>query len=120
VIDGDEISEGLFKVNGFVEKPSPEEAPSNLAIAGRYALTPKVFEILAVTEEGLNDEIQLTDALRELLVTESVYGLRFDGRRFDIGNKLDFVKTNVLLSLSREDLADDMMAFIRELAKEGE
>ena len=120
VIDGDEVSDSFFKVNAFVEKPAPEDAPSNLAIAGRYALTPKVFELLAATEAGLNSEIQLTDALIQLLDTESVYGLRFDGRRFDIGNKLDFIKTNVLLSLAREDLAEDMMEFIRELAKEGE
>jgi UTP--glucose-1-phosphate uridylyltransferase len=120
VIDGEEVSDGLYKVKDFVEKPSPDKAPSNLAIAGRYALTPKVFELLSEAERGINNEIQLTDALIKLLAFESVYGLRFAGHRFDIGSKLDFVKTNVMFALGREDLAEDMLEFIRDLAKEGE
>lgn len=114
VIDGRCIESNIFLVSDFVEKPAVEEAPSNLAIAGRYILTAHILECLERTGRGKNDEIQLTDALRLLVADRAVYGLRFDGQRYDIGNKLDFIKTNVTFALARDDMADDLRAFLRE------
>jgi len=116
VIAGKEISDGFYLIEDFVEKPSIEEAPSTLAIAGRYVLTPDIFDYIGRTRRGKNNEIQLTDAMRMMLGAHPMYGLRFEGRRYDIGNKLDFVKTNVYYALQRDELRDDMKAFIRELA----
>ena len=94
-IDGN----GLHKVNQWIEKPSPENAPSNLVIAGRYVFTPEIFDLLEVIPTGVNNEIQLTDAMRLLLKQQDMYGLHIDGQRFDVGNKLDFIKTNLLACL---------------------
>jgi len=116
VIAGRAIAESIYLIEDFVEKPSVEDAPSNLVIAGRYVLTPDIFEHIAQTGRGKNDEIQLTDALRLLVAARAVYGLRFEGRRYDIGNKLDFIKTNLSFALMREELRDDLKAFIVELA----
>ena len=91
-----DINDTWLPVEDFVEKPSVEDAPSNLAIAGRYVLTPEIFEYIKLTQPGKNNEIQLTDAMRLLVASRAMYGLRFDGRRYDIGNKLDFIKTNII------------------------
>jgi UTP--glucose-1-phosphate uridylyltransferase len=117
VIDGEEVEDGIYKVDEFVEKPSVEEAPSNLAIAGRYVLTPDIFGYIEKTEPGKNDEIQLTDALRLLLGHRSAYGLRFDGCRYDIGNKLDFIKTNVSFALHHDEIKADVARFIKDVAE---
>jgi UTP--glucose-1-phosphate uridylyltransferase len=117
VIAGNPVGQDLYLVEDFVEKPSPEEAPSNLAIAGRYIFTPEIFEHIASTKPGKNGEIQLTDAMRLMVKTRAMYGLRFDGVRYDIGNKLDFIKTNIVYGLKRDDMKTDLMAFLRELAK---
>ncbi|MCX7590288.1 MAG: UTP--glucose-1-phosphate uridylyltransferase GalU [Kiritimatiellae bacterium] len=116
VIAGRVICDGIYLIEDFVEKPSVDEAPSNLAIAGRYVLTPDIFDFIARTPPGKNGEIQLTDALRLLVETRAVYGLRFDGQRYDIGNKLDFIKTNLTYALAREELKDELGRFIKELA----
>ena len=116
VIDGSEISDGVYLVRDFVEKPLPEEAPSNLAIAGRYILTPEIFDYLARTPHGKNDEVQLTDAMRLMVAERAMYGLRLRGRRHDVGNKLDFIKANVELALERDDLKDDLTAFLNSIA----
>jgi len=116
VIDGREIGDGVFLVRDFVEKPRKDEAPSNLAIAGRYVLTPDVFDVLEQTERGKNDEIQLTDALRKIVSVRAAYGLRFAGRRFDAGDKLEFIKTNISFALMNPELSTDLAAFIRSLA----
>ncbi|MDP6523910.1 MAG: UTP--glucose-1-phosphate uridylyltransferase GalU [Kiritimatiellia bacterium] len=117
VIDGQEISDDIFLIRDFVEKPEVNDAPSNLAIAGRYILTPGIFEEIEKTVPGKNDEIQLTDAMRSLVSSRAIYGLRFSGRRFDVGNKLDFIKTNVTMALKRPDLREDVESYILELAE---
>jgi len=117
IIAGKEISRDVFLIEDFIEKPSVAEAPSRLAIAGRYVLTPEIFEYISQTGRGKNDEIQLTDAMRLLVASRAMYGLRFDGRRYDIGNKLDFIKTNIAFGLMREDLREELAGYIRELAE---
>ena len=108
-----EGQEGLFQLDQLVEKPSVEAAPSNLAIAGRYIFTADIFDHIANTEPGKNGEIQLTDAMERMLEdSNDMYALRFHGRRYDIGNKLDFLKTNVVFGLEREDLGAEFREFI--------
>jgi UTP--glucose-1-phosphate uridylyltransferase len=116
VLKGRAVSGGLYLVEDFIEKPSVEEAPSRLAIAGRYVLTPDIFECIDSTAPGKNGEIQLTDAMRRLVTARAIYGLRFEGCRYDVGDKADYVKTNLLYALMRDDLRDEMEQFIRGLA----
>ena len=118
VIAGHPVDGGVYLVDDFVEKPEPEEAPSNLAIAGRYVFTPQIFDYLAKTPRGKNNEIQLTDAMRAMVRDRAMYGLRLDGRRHDIGNKLDYLKTNITFGLRRPDLKDKLADFIRETARQ--
>ena len=118
VIDGSEIEGGVMKMSDFVEKPSLEDAPSNLVFASRYVFTPDIFDCLMKTERGKNNEIQLTDAMHMLLGTRSMYGLLFDGKRYDAGNKLDYLKTNIAFALKHDDLREDVIAHIKELATE--
>lgn len=115
IMGGKEIEEDLYLVERFVEKPSPEEAPSNLAIAGRYVFTPEIFTELETTRPGKNGEIQLTDAMESLLKKRAAYGLRLDGKRHDIGNKLDFLKTNVHFALQREDIGPAFREYLKEI-----
>ena len=117
VVAGKQMSDDLYLVEDLVEKPKPGEAPSNLAIAARYALTPEIFDYIAKTPPGKNGEIQLTDAMRLMLQDRAMYGVVLDGRRFDIGNKLDFLKTNVEFGLSHPEVGNDFRAFIRKMAK---
>jgi UTP--glucose-1-phosphate uridylyltransferase len=119
VIDGKRVGDAkdLFMIRDFVEKPKPEEAPSNLAIAGRYVFTADIFDHLDRQKPGKNGEIQLTDAMRRLVRERAMYGLRFRGTRYDIGNKLDFVKTNVVYALKRPEMAADLRTFLREQLK---
>jgi UTP--glucose-1-phosphate uridylyltransferase len=114
VISGKSVQPDLYMLDGFVEKPEPEEAPSNLAIAGRYVFTPEIFDYIARVKPGKGGEIQLTDAMYLMLKERAMYGLRFNGVRYDIGNKLDFLRTNVIFGLKRPDLAADFRAFLRE------
>jgi UTP--glucose-1-phosphate uridylyltransferase len=116
IMDGKKIDGSVYLVKDFIEKPSVKEAPSNLAIAGRYILTPDIFDYLGKTKAGKNNEIQLTDALRMLVKNRAAYGLAFKGRRFDAGNKLDFITTNILFALEDPTLRDDVAAYIRQLA----
>ncbi|MGI5867833.1 MAG: UTP--glucose-1-phosphate uridylyltransferase GalU [Kiritimatiellia bacterium] len=117
IVDGAPVADDVVRIRDLVEKPSPEEAPSNLAIASRYVLTPEVFDFLAQVRPGKNGEIQLTDALRMLAAVQPMFGLKFAGRRHDAGNKLDFIKTNVLYALQRPDLRDKLADFILETAE---
>lgn len=117
VIDGREIEKGLFLVHDFVEKPSREEAPSNLAIASRYIFTPGIFEYIERTGPGKGGEIQITDAMRLMVRDHAMYGRRLEGRRCDIGNKEGFIKTNLEFALKRDDMADDLRAYLKGLAK---
>lgn len=114
VIQGQALGDGLYRVDDLMEKPSPELAPSNLAIAGRYVLIPEVFDVLDREQPGRNGEIQLTDALSVLAREQMLHGLRFEGRRHDLGNKLDWLKANVLLGLAREDIAEEFRSFLSE------
>jgi len=106
----------IVKVTGLVEKPAKEDAPSNYAIIGRYVLTPKVFEILERTEPGKGGEIQLTDALQELAVTDGVLGVVFRGRRYDTGDRLDYIKAIVQLATERDDLGPELRPWLKDFA----
>jgi len=112
---------GLHEISGLVEKPEPSMAPSDLAIMGRYVLTPAVFECLERTKPGKGGEVQLTDALQLLLGRERIMGLEFIGRRYDIGDKLDWLKATVELALKRKDLGPELEEHIASLlgAKNG-
>ncbi len=105
----------LFEIQNLVEKPRPEEAPSNLAIIGRYVLTPQIFDMLDRTPKGTGGELQLTDGMRELLKHEKLYGLRFEGKRHDTGDKLGFLKATVEFALKRTDLGGDFREYLRSL-----
>ncbi len=118
VIAGKEVagSNGkLWEVTDLVEKPKFEDAPSNLAVIGRYILTPRVFEILAQTPFGKGGELQLTDGLKALLKEEKLYGYVFDGKRHDTGDKLGFLKATVEFALKRPDLKDDFAKWLKGL-----
>jgi UTP--glucose-1-phosphate uridylyltransferase len=117
VIDGKAIEDGVYLIRDFVEKPPAEEAPSRLVIAGRYVLTPEIFDCIDRIVPGKNGEIQLTDALRRLVVARAVYGLRFEGRRHDVGNKVGFIKTNLEFALQHEDMREEIAEYVRSLAK---
>jgi UTP--glucose-1-phosphate uridylyltransferase len=116
IIDGQEIRRGVYRIRDFVEKPARDKAPSNLAIASRYLLTADIFEHLAQTSADGSGEIQLTDALRALVRQRPMYGLKLDGRRCDIGDKDGFVRTNIEFALKRDDMADELRHYIKELA----
>lgn len=117
IVKGKYIEDGIHKVKDLVEKPSVEEAPSNIAILGRYIITSKIFEILEHTKPGKGGEIQLTDALRELSEHEAMYAYNFEGKRYDVGNKLGFLEATVELALKREDIRDGFKAYLVELMK---
>ena len=101
---GGKWGDRVWEIRDLVEKPKPDKAPSNMAVIGRYILTPRLFELLAETKPGAIGEIQLTDGLRALLQHEKIYGFRFDGRRHDAGDKLGFLKATVEFALKRDDL----------------
>jgi UTP--glucose-1-phosphate uridylyltransferase len=105
----------LFDIQNLVEKPRPEEAPSNLAVIGRYVLTPRIFEMLAETPRGAGGEIQLTDGMRDLLKHEKIYGYQFEGRRHDAGDKLGFLKATVEFALKRDDLGAPFREWLQSL-----
>ena len=105
----------LVRLRGIVEKPAPEDAPSDLAVMGRYLFTPEIFDALDRTKPGVGGEIQLTDAIAILLAEQPVYGFVFDEGRFDIGKKLDYLRATVELALDREDLGPEFREFLRDL-----
>jgi len=105
-------------VAGLVEKPEPEDAPSTLSIIGRYILMPEVFDHLGRQERGAGGEIQLTDALAAMIGAQPFHGLRFEGTRFDCGDKVGFLKANIAFGLEREDLADELRAFIDDYRRD--
>ncbi len=117
VIDGEEVRPGVYRIRDFVEKPKPEKAPSNLVIAGRYLLTPDIFGLIENTKPSQDGEIQLTEALKALVRSRPVYGLKLDGKRCDIGNKEGFIRTNIEFALKRDDMAEDLRQFIKQLAE---
>lgn len=105
----------LFRIRNMVEKPKASEAPSNLAIIGRYVLTPEVFKSLDAVEPGSGGEIQLTDGLKHLLRSRPIYGYRFEGTRYDAGDKLGFLKATVEFALKRYDLGEDFRAYLKAM-----
>ena len=109
------VTDRLVRVLDIVEKPQPAEAPSNLAVMGRYVFTPEIFEVLGHVQPGVGGEIQLTDAIGMLLADQTVYGFVFSEGRYDIGKKLDYLRATVELALDREDLAPEFTAFLSEI-----
>ncbi|MEQ9440073.1 MAG: UTP--glucose-1-phosphate uridylyltransferase GalU [Cyclobacteriaceae bacterium] len=118
IAGGKKLSDKLIEVQELVEKPSPEQAPSNLAIAGRYILTPEIFRAIEQTPKGKGNEVQLTDALHLLMKREMLISNTIEGKRYDIGNKLDFLKTTVEFALRRKEFAADFREFLKEILKE--
>lgn len=115
VAPGAETAHGHCIVNSLVEKPSAEEAPSNLAIMGRYVITPQIFDILATTAPGKGGEIQLTDALNTLAAQQTMVACDFIGTRFDVGDQLGFIKANIEYGLKRESIAPALKDYLKEL-----
>lgn len=109
--------DGLYSVKTFVEKPAPEEAPSELAIIGRYLLTPEIFDILENQEPGAGNEIQLTDAIDALNKTQRVFARELKGKRYDVGDKFGFMKTSIDYALQHPQVKHDLKQYIIELGK---
>jgi len=110
IINGSEVEKDIYKITELVEKPPAEEAPSNLAIMGRYVLTPDIFDKLDETEAGYGGEIQLTDALQKL---DSIYGVTFKGKTYDIGNRLEWLKTSIEFALDDDEFRDDLVEYLK-------
>jgi UTP--glucose-1-phosphate uridylyltransferase len=115
VIDGEEVEDGVYKIKDMVEKPKSSEAPSDLAIIGRYILTPDIFDEIEKTRPGAIGEIQITDAMRSLLKKRPFYAVRFKGTRYDAGDKLGFLIATVEFALKHEDLAPEFREYLRTL-----
>jgi UTP--glucose-1-phosphate uridylyltransferase len=112
IVDYSNGNNGDYQVKDLIEKPDLEDAPSNIAILGRYIITPAIFDILKNTDPGKGGEIQLTDALKSLLTQEDVYAHIFNGRRYDIGNKQGFLEAVVEFAFAREDIRDDFKEYL--------
>lgn len=117
IVDGEKVGDRLYTVNGLVEKPSLSEAPSNIAILGRYIINPGIFDILKDTKPGKGGEIQLTDALLELAKKEKMYAYNFEGKRYDVGNKQGFLEATVETALRRDDLKDEFLEYLVGIVK---
>jgi len=115
LVDGEQLSERVFKARRFVEKPKREEAPSNLAILGRYILTPEIFDILGELPAGVGGEIQLTDALAKLGAEQDLIAYHFDGNRHDVGEKFGFIQTTIHYALKNEELREDLMNYLKKI-----
>ena len=115
IVDGIEIEGRVCKVKSLVEKPNKEDAPSNTAILGRYIVTPKIFEILDNTKPGKGNEIQLTDALLELVKSEAMYAYNFEGKRYDVGDKLGFLEATIEYALRKPELNDEFVKYLRSV-----
>jgi UTP--glucose-1-phosphate uridylyltransferase len=111
------MEENLVRIRSIVEKPKPEDAPSNLAVIGRYVFTPEIFDALDRITPGTGGELQLTDAISLLLQTQTVFGYAFETGRYDIGKKIDFLRATVELALDRPDLGDEFKAFLADLVQ---
>ena len=115
IIDPKQIRDSIYQIEDLIEKPPPGSAPSDLAIIGRYILTPEIFEALEATQPDEGGEIQLTNGLRVLLGSQPVYGYAFEGRRYDAGSKLGFLKATVQFALKRRELAPGFRAYLKSL-----
>jgi len=114
VISGKRVKDSIFKIDDLIEKPSPSEAPSDLAIIGRYVFEPEIFAYLERIGPGKGGEYQLTDAMRLLCRKKGLYGLRFSGRRFDIGSKADWIRATIELSMDREDISEELGSALKK------
>jgi UTP--glucose-1-phosphate uridylyltransferase len=112
IVGANSIGDRFYSVKNLVEKPTPKNAPSNLAIMGRYILSPKIFEILEQQEPGAGGEIQLTDAIARLNEHEAVYAYDFEGTRYDVGEKMGFIQTTIEFALQREDLRNNLLDYL--------
>jgi len=115
IIDGEDLGDGVYRVRGLVEKPRPQDAPSRLAIVGRYVLTPEIFDAIAETPPGKNGEIQITDALALLLEKQPMFAYRFQGKRYDTGRPLGLIKASIELALMRDDTGPELRHYLRGL-----
>ena len=115
IVDGVQISDKVYKVNNLVEKPQVDLAPSNVAILGRYIITPEIFDILDNTKPGKGGEIQLTDALKTLIASQDMHAYIFEGRRYDVGDKLGFLQATVEFALKRDELKVPFMEYLQTL-----
>lgn len=114
IVDGYEVGKGAYRVNSLVEKPDPANAPSEIAILGRYIITPQIFEILRNTKPGKGGEIQLTDALNVLAKESSMHAYVFEGRRYDVGDKMGYLQATIDFALKRDDLRAGLMDFMKQ------
>ena len=114
IIAGSQIDERVYKVKGLVEKPEVDQSPSNIAMLGRYIISPRIFEFLEKATPGKGGEIWLTDALQQLMESEAMYAFDFEGDRFDVGDRIGFLKATVEFALKREELSEDFTAFLKD------
>jgi UTP--glucose-1-phosphate uridylyltransferase len=117
IVDGIPVEDRVCKVKGLVEKPTIGEAPSNTAILGRYIVTPRIFDILDNTRPGKGNEIQLTDALLELIKEEAMYAYNFEGRRYDVGDKLGYLEATVEYALRKPELRNDFVKYLKDIVE---
>ncbi len=117
IVESKLIEDRVYKVKGLVEKPSIDSAPSNIAILGRYIINPAIFEILEHTQPGKGGEIQLTDGLKTLSQKEAMYAYNFVGKRYDVGDKIGFLKATIEFALRRDDLKEGFMDYLREIVE---
>lgn len=115
ILDADEPSDKTFRVNGMVEKPPADKAPSNLAVIGRYILTPRIFDILGEQGKDAGGEIQLTDAMSQLLTEQPIFGYRFEGTRFDCGDKAGFQMANLAFALEHPEIKDTLLPYLQKM-----
>jgi UTP--glucose-1-phosphate uridylyltransferase len=117
IVAGEHVVDSVYRVSDLIEKPEPKHAPSRLAVGGRYILSSKIFEYLDRTQPGKGGEIQLTDALRDMCQHEEILAFKFEGKRYDIGNKLDYLITEVEFAVEREDLGYEFRQFLKTFVK---
>ncbi len=121
IVDGEKFADRLYRAKNMVEKPRSEDAPeTRLAIMGRYILNPEIFDILSVLPPGKGGEIQLTDGIRELGRSQEILAYEFEGRRYDVGDKLGFVEATIEYALRRGDLSEELMNYLRVLVRKAE
>jgi len=117
IVDCNKIEDRVFKVKNLIEKPDKSKSPSNIAILGRYVLTPKIFDCIEKIEPGAGGEIQLTDALRELAREQAIYAYDFNGKRYDVGDKLGYLQATVEFALQRDDIREGFMNYLKTIVK---
>nr|MCL1821953.1 UTP--glucose-1-phosphate uridylyltransferase GalU [Prolixibacteraceae bacterium] len=117
IINGSRLEDNILIANDWVEKPEKNKAPSNLAIASRYIFTPEIFDYLEETIPGKNNEVQLTDAMRAMVRNKAMYGLIFNGKRYDIGNKMGFLKTNIIYGLKDAEIGDGLKEWLKQFVE---